>query len=56
MWSVSLILIYVSPQVKPRFIRKQYQFRIDLTFADRLQKAAAKINPSDLIVQLQGVD
>jgi hypothetical protein len=28
--------IYVSLQVKPRFIRKEYQLRINLTFKDRL--------------------
>jgi hypothetical protein len=48
--------IYLSLQVKPRFIRKEYQLRIDLTFDDRLQKTSAKMNPLSWIVRLQDVD
>jgi hypothetical protein len=47
--------IYVSLQVKPRFIRRECQLRIDLTFDDRLQKPTAKMNPASWIT-LQGVD
>jgi hypothetical protein len=28
--------IYASLQVKPRFVKKEYQLRIELTFGDRL--------------------
>jgi hypothetical protein len=53
---VAIILcIFVSLQLKPRFIRKECQLRIDLTFDDRLYKPAVKMNPANWIAQLQGV-
>jgi hypothetical protein len=45
----------VSLRVKPRFVRKECQLQIDLTFDDRLQKPAAKINPASSIARLKGV-
>jgi hypothetical protein len=47
--------IYVLLQVEPRFNRKECQLRIDLSFDDRLQKPAAKVNPASWIARLQGV-
>jgi hypothetical protein len=47
--------IYASTQVKPRFVRKECQLPIDLTFDDRLQKPTAKMNPVSWIARLQGV-
>jgi hypothetical protein len=35
--------------VKPRYIRKEYQLQIDLTFDNRLQKPTAKMNPATWI-------
>jgi hypothetical protein len=52
---VIILRIYVSLQVKPRFIRKEYQLLIDLTFGDRLQKLTAKINAASCIARLQDV-
>jgi hypothetical protein len=50
---VAIILrIYVSLQVKPRFIRKECQLRIDVTFDDR---PTTKTNPASWIAWLQGV-
>jgi hypothetical protein len=34
--------MYVFLEVKPRFIRKECQLRIDLTFDDRLEKPTGK--------------
>jgi hypothetical protein len=42
--------------VKPRFIRKECQPGIDITFDDRLQKPTAKMNHASWIARLQGVD
>jgi hypothetical protein len=47
--------IYVSLQVKPRFIRKECQLRIDLSFDDGLQKQTAEMSPAGCIAGLQGV-
>jgi hypothetical protein len=41
--------------MKPRFIRKECQFLIDLTFDDRLQKPTARMNPANWMALLQGV-
>jgi hypothetical protein len=37
--------------VKPRFIRKVCQLRIELTFDDRLYKPTAKMNPASWIAR-----
>jgi hypothetical protein len=47
--------IYVSLQVKTRFIREECQLRIGLTFDDRLSKLTAKMNPASWIARLQGM-
>jgi hypothetical protein len=35
-WTPVAIIFFVSLQVKPRFIKKECQLQIDLTFDDRL--------------------
>jgi hypothetical protein len=53
---VAIILrIYVSLQVKPFFIRKECQLRIDFTFDEGLWKPTAKMNPASWITRLQGL-
>jgi hypothetical protein len=47
--------IYVSLQVKPRFIRKECQLRIHLTFNDKLYKPTTNMNPVSRNARLQGV-
>jgi hypothetical protein len=46
---------YASLQVKPRFIGKECQMRIDLTFEDRLWKSTAKRNSATWNARLQGM-
>jgi hypothetical protein len=54
-FSSDILRIYVSLQAEPRFIRKQCQLRIDVTFGDRLHKPTAKTNPARWMARLQGV-
>jgi beta-lactamase regulating signal transducer with metallopeptidase domain len=54
---VAIILrVYVSLQVKPRFVRKECQLRIDRTFDERQLTAKKKQKKTaSLIGRLQGV-
>jgi hypothetical protein len=53
---VAIILrIYVCLEVKPRFIRKECQLRINFIFNDKQLKPTAIVNPANWIARLQGV-